>query len=186
VHLSRKACAKTLDKSFDCSILTIDNHHRQEFCNMLSERSEIEHPIVRRDKEGLTLEILDGRLTFKVLSEETGGAYAMIEQVVPPGVGPPLHVHHRETEIFYVVAGTFDLQCGSEMHRLDAGSLFVGPRDIPHRFENVGDTPGRLLLTVYPGNFANFFREVAEIPTDDEQRMIDLLEKYDVELVDNE
>ena len=67
---------------------------------MLSERSEIEHPIVRRDKEGLTLEILDGRLTFKVLSEETGGAYAMIEQVVPPGVGPPLHVHHRETEIW--------------------------------------------------------------------------------------
>ena len=85
--------------------------------------SEIEHPIIRADKEGPTVEILGGRLTFKVLSEETGGAYAIIDQVVPPGVGPPLHVHHRETEIFYVSTGTFEVQCGTEKHILGAGSL---------------------------------------------------------------
>ena len=145
--------------------------------------SEIEHPIIRADKEGPTVEILGGRLTFKVLSEETGGAYAIIDQVVPPGVGPPLHVHHRETEIFYVATGTFEVQCGTDKHILGAGSLFVGPRDIPHRFENVGETPGRLLLTVYPGNFANYFREVVEVPPEDDQQMMELLDKYDVELV---
>ena len=107
--------------------------------------SEIQNPIVRRDKEGPTVEILGGRLTFKVLSDETGGAYAIIEQTVPPGHGPPLHVHRKETEIFYVAAGTFEVQCGEDIHRLNAGSLFVGPRDIPHRFENVGETPGRLI-----------------------------------------
>ena len=145
--------------------------------------SEIQAPIIRGDKEGRSVEILGGRLFFKVLSEETGGAYAIIDQEVPPGHGPPLHVHRRETEIFYVAEGTFEVQCGKEFHRLDAGSLFVGPRDIPHRFENVGATPGRLVLTVFPGQFANYFLEVAEVPADDEAKMMELLAKYEVELV---
>ena len=148
--------------------------------------SEIQSPIVRRDKEGPTVEILGGRLTFKVLSDETGGAYAIIDQTVPPGHGPPLHVHRKETEIFYVAAGTFEVQCGEDIHRLNAGSLFVGPRDIPHRFENVGETPGRLVLTVFPGRFANYFLEVAEVPANDEQQMVALLAKYQVELVESD
>ena len=147
--------------------------------------SEIQTPIVRGDREGKTIEILGGRLTYKVLSDETEGAYAIIDQEVPPGHGPPLHVHRRETEIFYVAAGTFDVQCGNEVHRLDAGSLFVGPRDIPHRFENVGESPGRLVLTVIPGNFANYFLEVADVPADDETQMMDILAKYEVELIDD-
>ena len=146
--------------------------------------SEIQKPIVRPDKEGPTVEILGGRLPFKVLSDETGGAYAILDQTVPPGHGPPLHVHRKETEIFYVAAGTFEVQCGEDIHRLNAGSLFVGPRDIPHRFENVGESPGRLVLTVFPGRFANYFLEVAEVPADDEQQMVDLLTKYEVELVE--
>ena len=36
----------------------------------------------------------------------------------------------------------------------------VGPRDIPHTFRNVGSSDGRLLLTVIPGHFANYFIEV--------------------------
>ena len=51
--------------------------------------SEIQTPIVRGDREGKTIEILGGRLTYKVLSDETGGAYAIIDQEVPPGHGPP-------------------------------------------------------------------------------------------------
>ena len=78
------------------------------------------------------------------------------------------------------------MQCGEDIHRLNAGSLFVGPRDIPHRFENVGETPGRLVLTVFPGQFANYFLEVAEVPANDEQQMVALLAKYEVELVESD
>ncbi len=77
------------------------------------------------------------------------------------------------------------MQCGNDVHRLNAGSLFVGPRDVPHRFENVGEAPGRLVLTVIPGNFANHFLEVAKLPPKEEQQMIVLLEKYEVELVED-
>ena len=148
--------------------------------------SEIQTPIVRGDREGKTIEILGGRLTYKVLSDETEGAYAIIDQEVPPGHGPPLHVHRRETEIFYVAAGTFDVQCGNEVHRLDAGIALCGAARHSASLRECRRSPGRLVLTVFPGNFANYFLEVADIPPDDEEQMMDILAKYEVELVDGD
>src|SRR5215211_8116296 len=42
---------------------------------------------------------------IKVASEETGGALMFMETVIPPHAGPPLHIHHRENEAFYVLDG---------------------------------------------------------------------------------
>ena len=42
------------------------------------------------------------------------------------------------------------------------------------------------MLTVIPGNFANYFLEVADVPADDETQMMDILAKYEVELVDGD
>jgi len=33
----------------------------------------------------------------------------LLEQQVPPGGGPPLHVHRHETEIFYILEGEFEV-----------------------------------------------------------------------------
>jgi hypothetical protein len=41
-----------------------------------------------------------------------------------------------------------------------AGAIVVGPRNIPHTFRNIGSQDARLLLTVIPGRFANYFIEV--------------------------
>ena len=35
--------------------------------------------------------------------KQTGGAYFVMEALVPPGDGPPPHVHRNEDEIFYIV-----------------------------------------------------------------------------------
>src|SRR3954463_15181977 len=90
---------------------------------------------------------LGGQSTFRVLSEQTGGAYALLEQQVPPGPGPPLHVHRHETEIFYVLEGLFEITLGNRTVEAPPEALAVGPRDIPHTFRNVGPTPSKLLLT---------------------------------------
>jgi hypothetical protein len=55
-------------------------------------------PIIRGPGEGKVVGVLRDQSTFKVLSEETGGAYAVLEQKIPVGHGPPLHVHRHETE----------------------------------------------------------------------------------------
>jgi len=38
--------------------------------------------------------------TFLVTGEQTGGAYFVMEALVPPGGGPPPHIHRNEDETF--------------------------------------------------------------------------------------
>ena len=51
--------------------------------------------------EGHTLVVNGGRYTIKASSEDTGGAYTLIEMFLPPASGPPPHLHAREEESFY-------------------------------------------------------------------------------------
>src|SRR5919198_4258499 len=46
-------------------------------------------PIIRGPGEGKVVGVLRDQSTFKVLSEETGGAYAVLEQTIPAGERPP-------------------------------------------------------------------------------------------------
>ena len=54
--------------------------------------------------EGETVWVWAGVLmTVKIRSEDTGGAYSMFEDWLPPSAGPPLHTHTREHEAMYVL-----------------------------------------------------------------------------------
>jgi mannose-6-phosphate isomerase-like protein (cupin superfamily) len=44
-------------------------------------------------------------LTFKAVSAETGGAYSVYVATIPPHIGAPPHIHHRETEAFFILEG---------------------------------------------------------------------------------
>ncbi len=141
-------------------------------------------PIIRGPGEGKVVGVLGDRSTFKVLSEQTGGAYAILEQQIPAGHGPPLHVHRHETEVFYVLEGQFEITIGDRKVAAPPGAMVVGPRNIRHTFRNVGPTVGKLLLTVIPGRFANFFIEVDGVPDDDRAAIKALCAKYDVEILE--
>jgi quercetin dioxygenase-like cupin family protein len=140
--------------------------------------------IVHPPGDGRKVGVIGGESTFKVLSEQTGGAYAVLEQLVPPGHGPPLHVHRHETEIFYILEGTFEMRLADKTIPAPAGTMVVGPRDIPHTFKNVGPSTGKLLLTVIPGHFANYFLEVDNLPDADHATIRALCAKYDVEILE--
>jgi quercetin dioxygenase-like cupin family protein len=131
-----------------------------------------------------TVPIIRGSGEGKVTSEETGGAYAILEQKIPPGHGPPLHVHRHETEIFYVLEGEFEITIGGEKVAATAGAIVVGPRDIPHTFRNVGAQDAHLLLTVIPGRFANYFIDVDGVDDGDHAAIKALVAKYDVEILE--
>lgn len=146
--------------------------------------SETTVPIVRPPGSGRVVGVLGSESTFKVLPEQTGGAYALLEQLVPPGHGPPRHVHRHETEVFYVLGGTFEFTLGDETVLAPAGTTAVGPRDIPHTFRNVGPETGKLLLAVIPGRFARYFIEVDGLPDGDRAAIAALLAKYDVEILE--
>jgi quercetin dioxygenase-like cupin family protein len=146
--------------------------------------TETSVPIIHPPGSGKAVGVLGNTTLFKVLSAQTDGAYAILEQTIPAGGGPPLHVHRHETEVFYVLEGRFELTIGDQKVEAPVGAIAVCPRDIPHTFRNVGQTTGKLLLTVIPGGFADYFQEVDRVPDADHASIKRLCAKYDVEVVE--
>ena len=52
----------------------------------------------------------------------------MLEQVTPPGWGPPRHIHSREDEISYILEGSYELHVGRERRTVSAGASAILPR----------------------------------------------------------
>src|SRR5262245_65757899 len=100
--------------------------------------TETTEPIIRGPGEGKVVGVLRDRSTFKVLPDETRGAYAILEQTIPAGHGPPLHVHRHETEIFYVLEGQFEITLGEGMIAAPVGGVVVGRRNIGHQISQGG------------------------------------------------
>jgi hypothetical protein len=55
---------------------------------------------------GKKLWVRDDLYELKATSEDTGGAYALVENTATPGLpGPLRYIHHNEDEAFYVLGG---------------------------------------------------------------------------------
>jgi quercetin dioxygenase-like cupin family protein len=147
-------------------------------------QTETPVPIIHGPGGGKQVGVLRSRSTFKVESAQTNGAYAILEQLIPAGHGPPYHVHRHETEIFYILEGEFEITVGGQKIPAPKGAIAVCPRNIPHTFRNTGKTEGKLLLTVIPGNFSNYFAEVDRIDDGDREAIRRLAQKHDVEILE--
>jgi quercetin dioxygenase-like cupin family protein len=103
-----------------------------------------------------------GDVTFKVRAPETGGTMTVLETLVAPGDGPPLHVHSSEEEILYVLEGDVRFRLGEEERRLSPGGVVFVARGTPHCFQNAGTTPARMLVVFTPSGMERFFEAIAE------------------------
>lgn len=57
------------------------------------------------------------------------------------GEGPNLHVHPYD-EVFHILEGRAEFTVGDRKFEAVAGSLVIGPANVPHAYKNLG--PGRL------------------------------------------
>jgi quercetin dioxygenase-like cupin family protein len=117
--------------------------------------------------EGQAIWFLRNRMNVKATAESTGGAFGLVETTVAPGFSPPLHVHHREDESFYVLEGELTMQCGEQRFRAAAGTFVFLPREIPHTFVVEGDRPARMLTLLTPGGGEGVFIEGGRRPDHD-------------------
>jgi len=106
---------------------------------------------------------------FLVKGEETGGAYFAMEAIVPPGGGPPPHIHRHEDETFYVVEGSVDIKLGDTWVAAGVGDFVNVPRGEVHCFHNSGAEPARMILTFTPAGIERFFEETLERALDPSQ-----------------
>lgn len=118
-------------------------------------------PIVHQQGEGDARWFLGGLTIIKSSGKTTGGSVAVTENWAPRGYGSPLHLHHREDEWFYVLAGELTFWIDGETTVAGAGSFVYGPRDVPHTF-TVSSDEARFLLVVEPAGFENFLLGLSE------------------------
>jgi quercetin dioxygenase-like cupin family protein len=100
--------------------------------------------------------------TFLVTGAESGGAYFAMEALVPPGGGPPPHIHTREDETFYVLKGNVEFLLGEQRVVAGPGDFVNVPRGTVHRFQNTGTETARIILTFTPAGIEHWFEETLE------------------------
>jgi quercetin dioxygenase-like cupin family protein len=112
------------------------------------------------------LAVVGDTYTVLLSGEQTAGRFAMIDMLIPPGGGPPLHRHDFE-ECFRVLEGSLEVRVRDLAPvRLEAGDTVNIPANAPHVFRNPAAVPARLLCTVAPAGLERFFAEFGDsVPT---------------------
>jgi Mannose-6-phosphate isomerase len=72
--------------------------------------------------EGKAWWFLDTLMTVKAGGDDTHDSFTLIEFGAPIGFGPPLHIHHREDEAFYLLDGAMQVVCGEDRWEAGPGS----------------------------------------------------------------
>ncbi|MCE4565681.1 cupin domain-containing protein [Maribellus sp. CM-23] len=116
---------------------------------------------MKTEKKNEELIVLTDLIKVLVSNRETGNEYAIFEENVPPLGGPPPHTHPDE-EIFYIVEGTFEFILNDIQNPFKAcqGSVIHVPSNAIHTFKNVGQTPGKMVVLLSPGNLLDYFRVI--------------------------
>src|SRR2546421_2848796 len=117
-------------------------------------------PTVRIAAQGRTVAVVGDVYRFLATGEDTNGKYALWEAIVPPGGGPPPHVHSREEEGFYVLEGEITFTVNGERVVAAAGAFANMPVGTPHSFKNESGKPAKMLISVAPAGLEKMFFEV--------------------------
>jgi quercetin dioxygenase-like cupin family protein len=118
--------------------------------------------LIRNRDDGENLWFAGGGVfTMKATNEETNGSLMLFEDRVVRGKTTPMHVHHHEDELIYVLDGELLVHAGGEEHRVGKGGLFFAPRGVPHAFLVTSET-AHLLCMQTPGTGEAFYRDVSD------------------------
>ncbi len=153
----------------------------------------IHQATLRTPTEGRTVAVVGDVYRFLATGEDTNGKYALWEAIVPPGGGPPPHVHSREEEGFFVLEGEITFTINGERVVATAGMFANMPVGTPHSFKNESSRPARMLISVAPAGLEKMFFEVgvalpegsttALPPTKDEiDRLLAIAPRYGIEI----
>lgn len=131
-----------------------------------------------------------GPVTVTYVHEDPVSGYALLEWEAPPGAAsPPVHVHHRTDEGFYVLSGAYRFLVDGKTIDGSAGFHLQVQAGLPHTFWNSADVPARCLIILTPPEFASYFRELsiglADAKTDEDSIEVRrrLSARFDIEVV---
>jgi len=115
------------------------------------------------NSQGQCLSVAGASYRIIISGEQTNGAYAVIDMLIPPGGGPNPHAHKNMQEMFYVADGEVEFKMEGSKQIAKKGSLINIPLGGKvHCFKNKTDSVAHLLCTVVPAGLDSFFQEVGK------------------------
>ena len=144
---------------------------------------------------GQTLSVVGDTYRLVMTGEQTDGAYAVIDMLVPPGGGPGPHAHAGFQEAFFVLEGEVVVRSETQEYTARKGAFVNIPLGGPvHSFKNESDAMAHLLCLVVPAGLEKLFQEVGqpvaagaflpppEMNEDAKQRLEQIAKKHGQEL----
>ncbi len=142
-------------------------------------------------KDGQTVSMVGDTYRIVMSGEQTGGVYAAIDMLIPPGGGPGPHSHAAVQESFYVVGGEIAVKTEAATYTAGKGAFVNIPLGgLIHQFKNKTNAVAHLLCVVTPSGMEKMFEAMgkpvplgefppATPPNPDEQkRMQEIAEQY--------
>jgi quercetin dioxygenase-like cupin family protein len=115
---------------------------------------------IKKPNAGPRVGVVGDIYRFLAIGDETDGKYATFEAIVPPGGGPPPHIHSREEESFLVLEGEMTFQLGEDRFVVGDGTFLNMPVGSLHCFKNESQRTARMLISVAPAGLEKMFLEV--------------------------
>lgn len=143
------------------------------------------------EQDGTYVSVVGGTYRIVITGNETGGDFAVIDMLIPPGGGPGPHEHPAFHESFQVLDGEVLVQFESETFTARKGDFVNIPKGGGvHRFKNVSDQIVHLWCVVTPAGEEAMFLEIGQpvapgtflppppMTPDEQHRMKVITEKY--------
>jgi quercetin dioxygenase-like cupin family protein len=108
--------------------------------------------------QGTPVELRSTQVRVKSSAGSSGGALTAIETNDPAGFAAPAHIHHRATEAFYVLAGTYLFATPGRERKCETGSFVLVPPGVIHGY--TATTAGRLLILYLPPGLDEMWQEL--------------------------
>ncbi|MEX2547222.1 MAG: quercetin 2,3-dioxygenase [Chloroflexota bacterium] len=118
-------------------------------------------PFLVRPGERDAVWSLGGHFTTKLDGAQSAGAFSLAEALAWRATEPPLHVHQREDEAWYVLDGHMTFHIDGQELVATRGCFVFAPRGLPHAF-TVDEEPTRVLVLATPAGFEHFAAELGE------------------------
>ena len=120
-------------------------------------------PVTRGLHDVQSLSVVGDNYRILISGKETGGAFATIDMLVPPGGGPGPHAHPAFQESFYVVDGEIEVKSEFGTYTATKGAFVSIPKGgVVHCFKNKTDKIAHLLCMVVPSGLEEFFEEIGQ------------------------
>jgi quercetin dioxygenase-like cupin family protein len=113
---------------------------------MTTDTASTRAPEVIAPGSGHHLHFLNHLATVKVRGGGDG-ALSVVEFTAPRGLGPPLHRHDDEDELFVVLRGEVAFHTGDDRPMVGEGGIAFLPHGIPHTFQVHSDTATFVCVT---------------------------------------